>query len=665
MIRTARLLALSLFLTAAIGFAQRGAPIPQQLTFAPYHASGMYEVGDTVGWTVTPGPVAATYRYKWTVRRNNAVVLKEGNLDLSSGKDKIEVAGTEPEMIYVAIEPLEADKPTGGNTGRNNGLYAVGAAVSPAKIGLSTPRPADFDSFWNGKLAQQAKIPINPALTAYQSDVPAIEMSTFKLDALGSNAQGFIAKPAREGKFPALVLLQYAGVYALNARSVASRAAEGWLVMDVDSHDKLPTEPAGDAPKNYAAVGDTDRETSYFLSMYLRDSRALDYLMTRPDWDGKTIVLMGTSMGGQQSLMLAGLRPEKITAVLVCVPAGADLNADLHGRKAGYPNWPSKDAKVMETALYFDPVNFASKIKAPVLAAMGFIDTVSPPAGIWTALNQIPGPKEPLPMIESEHNNLTPQKEKNWDARSKEVLAMLLHGSQFQPRMPIVPEWALPGSPTHKQVPPPVDFHRPSETFITPIGIFEGESDIGSAVVAGSANYDASAKQYTVNSAGYNIWYSRDEFRFLWKKMSGDVSLAASATFPNPEGYGDRKAVLVIRQTLDDDSKEAMLGEHGVGMIHLAERAEKAANMKDLQYRFGGMLANVKAKRVGIEKHGDSISIFASLTGEPMHLLGPPVTVHFDGPFYVGIGFCSHLPDQSDSAVFSEVVLENAAGAVR
>ena len=106
--------------------------------------------------------------------------------------------------------------------------------------------------------------------------------------------------------------------------------------------------------------------------MYLRDSRALDYLITRPDWDGKTIVVMGGSMGGQQSLVLAGLRPEKITAVLTCVPAGSDTNGDLHGRKAGYPNWPSGDPAVMKTALYFDTVNFASRIKAPVLAGMGF-----------------------------------------------------------------------------------------------------------------------------------------------------------------------------------------------------------------------------------------------------------------------------------------------------
>jgi hypothetical protein len=229
---------------------------------------------------------------------------------------------------------------------------------------------------------------------------------------------------------------------------------------------------------------------------------------------------------------------------------------------------------------------------------------------------------------------------------------------------PAVPDWALPGSATHRQVPPPADFHRPSNNFDTPIGVFQGQSDIGSALVPGSASYDAGTKQYTINSAGYNIWYSRDEFRYLWSKMSGDVSLAADVTFPDPKGYGDRKAVLVIRQNLDDDSKEAMTGEHGVGMIHLAQRAERGADLKDMQFRFGGSLANVRAKRIGIEKHGDSIALFISLEGEPLHQFGPPINLHFDEPFYVGIGFCSHLPDKSDTAVLSNVVLENSAGKV-
>src|SRR5206468_6156280 len=92
---------------------------------------------------------------------------------------------------------------------------------------------------------------------------------------------------------------------------------------------------------------------------------------------------------------------------------------------------------------------------------------------------------------------------------------------------------------------------------------------------------DAATKQYTINSAGYNVWYTRDEFRYLWKKMSGDVSLAADATFPNPNGYNDRKAILVIRQNLDNDSKEAMIAEHGTGMIHLAQRPEKGARSEE------------------------------------------------------------------------------------
>lgn len=448
-------LAFTLFFVLSLANSQSTPPV-QQLAFRPYHASGLYQVGDTVGWIVSPGPTPPTYAYKWTIRRNNKDVLKEGKLDLTSGKDRIEIVADQPEMIYVAIEPYaslsannvpKSDAPspasepnhgatpafTGGNTGRNNGLYAVGAAVSPTKLNLSTPRPADFDAFWNAKLAAQAGVSINPSLTPVTSDIPGIEESIFALDALGSKAHGYIAKPSRPGKFPAIIQLQYAGIYALDPHWAAQRASDGWLVINVDAHDKLPTDPSGDIPKSYVAVGNTDREKSYFLTMYLRDSRAVDYLLTRPDWDGKTIVLIGGSQGGQQSFALAGLRPDKITAALVCVPAGADTNGDLHGRKAGFPNWPPDNPKAMETALYFDPVNFAARIKAPFMAGMGFIDTVSPPAGIWTALNQIPGPTEPLPLIESEHDNFTPDKGRACPARTQQILDSIRSGAQYNP----------------------------------------------------------------------------------------------------------------------------------------------------------------------------------------------------------------------------------------
>lgn len=246
------------------------------------------------------------------------------------------------------------------------------------------------------------------------------------------------------------------------------------------------------------------------------------------------------------------------------------------------------------------------------------------------------------------------------------VCGALLLGQATEPAgKPQVPDWALPGSPNHKQVPPPPGFHRPARTFDTPIGIFDGQSDVGSALVPATAAFDGAKQQYTINSAGYNVWYSRDEFRFLWKKMSGDISLAAGVSFPNPNGYNDRKALLLIRQSLDDDSKEAMVAEHGTGMIHLAQRPQKDALITDMQYRFGGQLANVMARRIGIEKHGDEIALFISIQGEPMHQFGPPITLHFDEPFFVGIGFCSHLPDQSDTGVLTDVLLKNAAGEVR
>lgn len=233
------------------------------------------------------------------------------------------------------------------------------------------------------------------------------------------------------------------------------------------------------------------------------------------------------------------------------------------------------------------------------------------------------------------------------------------------PAHPAVPAWAEPGSASHQQVPPPADFRRPSRNDASPIGVFDGQSDVGAAVVAGSASYDAAARRYTITSAGYNIWYSRDEFRFLWKKMSGDVSLAADAAFPNPRGYNDRKVVLVIRQSLEDDAKEVMIGEHGGGLVHLAQRAAQGGLMTDVQHRFGSADAPVLPSRIGIEKQGDTITIFASVHGEPMHPLGSPVHLHFDEPFYVGLGFCSHLPATLDSAVLSHVALENAPGKLR
>lgn len=244
-------------------------------------------------------------------------------------------------------------------------------------------------------------------------------------------------------------------------------------------------------------------------------------------------------------------------------------------------------------------------------------------------------------------------------------LPVLLRAQSSAPPPP-APAWAQPGSAAHTQEAPPPGFHRPTRNYPGRIGIFDGQADVGAALVPGSASFDPATGQYTINSAGYNVWYTRDEFRFLWKKMSGDLSLAADIDFPKT-GYGDRKGVLIIRQSLDDNAKEALVALHGAGMIQLAQRPETAMRVKDTEFRIGGRgrpggkspdsLVTVMAQRIGIEKHGDEFTLWVSVEGEPMHQFGPPIHLHLDGPFYVGIGFCSHLPTTVDTAVFSHVVL--------
>ncbi len=263
--------------------------------------------------------------------------------------------------------------------------------------------------------------------------------------------------------------------------------------------------------------------------------------------------------------------------------------------------------------------------------------------------------------------------------RVRRRLCLLLPGFLFSMAAgavePQVPDWARPGSASHTQVAPPSDFHRPSTDYPGPIGLFEGQTDVGTAAVPGSASFDGKAGRYAVTSAGYNIWYGRDEFHFLWRKVSGDVSLAATIDFPDAGGYGDRKAVLIIRQTLDDNSPEVLAGLHGTGSIQMARRLEVGARIRDMEYAIGSRgdlpggkspdeLVPASPRRLGLEKHGDDFQLYVSVAGEPLHPFGPPMRLHLDGPFYVGIGFCSHVPDKTDRVDLTDIVLEDQAGKV-
>jgi cephalosporin-C deacetylase len=412
----------------------------QKIRLTPYEASGIYSIGERVGWEISsPQTAAPTGEYQYTVRKNNFSVIKTGHFDFASGSATIEVTVDEPAMVYVQVW-FPGKGPSVPGVGGIADM-AVGASVAPEKLRPSIPAPADFDAFWDSKIKVLKAIPENAVLTPSDSGKPDVAFATIKMDNInGTHVYGQMAEPNKSGKFPGLVIFQWASPpYPLQKHWVTDHAAKGWLTLNIEPHDVLPDQPRSyydalpQSLKSYEKIGADDRDKNYFLQMYLADYRAVDYLAGRPDWDGKTLIVMGTSMGGQQSICVAGLNP-KVTGVIVDEPAGCDLNGPLHGRRSGYPFWPSNNPKIMEAAQYFDPVNFASHVRVPSLVAMGFVDTIAPPAGVWTTFNQIQGPKEAVPMIDSPHNNLaTPSQQRPYTSRSAEWLNTLVNGGNISP----------------------------------------------------------------------------------------------------------------------------------------------------------------------------------------------------------------------------------------
>ena len=184
------------------------------------------------------------------------------------------------------------------------------------------------------------------------------------------------------------------------------------------------------------------------------------------------------------------------------------------------------------------------------------------------------------------------------------------------------------------------------------LGIFEGQTDVGSVTPPGKASYDAGV--YTLDAAGANMWSTVDAFHFVWKKVTGDVALSADLAFPSSAGSPDphRKAVLIFRQTLDADGVYVDAALHGSGMTAMQYRRERGATTQDIEL-------NIEApRRIRLEKRGDTITMFLSNHGEPLHQVGASIKLHLEAPFYAGIGLCSHNKDVEERAVFSKVELE-------
>jgi TolB protein len=183
------------------------------------------------------------------------------------------------------------------------------------------------------------------------------------------------------------------------------------------------------------------------------------------------------------------------------------------------------------------------------------------------------------------------------------------------------------------------------------IGVFEDHGDVGTVLHPGSAVVGSERGNYLVTGSGENMWLATDAFQFVWKKVTGDVALAANISFVGQGKNEHRKAVLMIRQSLDADSVYADLALHGSGLTSLQYRDAKGAITHEIQ-------SNMSAPaRLRIEKRGEYIYMFVAGEGEELHMAGGSTRVPLEGSFYVGIGVCSHDKDVIEKAVFSNVEL--------
>jgi cephalosporin-C deacetylase-like acetyl esterase len=425
------LIRLRALLPAAIAYLLLAGPASAlTLSLAPTHADGIYAAGDTVAWQVTLSESGDGLTAAWDVRQNGATPIASGSLDLSSGAALLTLPAELPGEPAALLARVTLTTPGGATV-----TALGGAVVEPGRIRPLYPRPDDFDAFWDGKLAAMKALPYGEVVEEIPSGRADVILQAITLDSLdGSKVRLQLARPRDGDYFPGLVVLQYAGVYALSKSTVVNRAAKGWIAVNVMPHDLPMYESAAfyDAQKAgpleaYGSQGNHDREEAYLLGMLLRAARATDYLASRPDWDGRTLVATGTSKGGYQAIAVAGLDP-RVSAVAANVPAACEQSGPLGGRGAPWPYWINRNVTafnqqaIHQAGRYFDTVNFAARVKAPVLVSMGLIDTTCPPSGVLSMVSELDGPVEVVIMPLAPHQSAN-QAHAAFDARAAEILA--------------------------------------------------------------------------------------------------------------------------------------------------------------------------------------------------------------------------------------------------
>ena len=352
--------------------------------------------------------------------------------------------GGRPGWVYFGIELLDEDgKPMRASGSHSAALRSrkptivaeIGAMFSPDRIVSPVREPADFDEFWAKRKAEVYAVTAAPTLREIRSGEEGIRLFAVTIPCpRGVTATGYLAYPAgaKPGTLPAFIFFQSLTNGDVNRRSAVGKAKQGALAFAATWHGF----PVGKSVRYYPGVikpyfkggqpGLGDREKWVYSDMFFRVMSELRFLKERPEWDGKTLVVYGGSLGGIQSAFAAAIDPAATTAV-VSVPGFCECNAFEAGRtpygvfrRLGADKLTAHP-ELLDMGFYFDAVNFARRIRCEVHVCTGFTDETCYPSNIFAFYNAIPKSTKKSMTTDPRTGHFNTTKNVRGDSRVSEI----------------------------------------------------------------------------------------------------------------------------------------------------------------------------------------------------------------------------------------------------
>lgn len=376
-----------------------------EMMAVPNHADSRYELGQEASLRVTAREGGKPLDGVWLRYKTGADMQQPATCDsipFKQGETVIPMGS----MIVPGFLACQYEFVVDGKR------YAdlVKVAYAPEQLQTLTPMPNDFRDFWGKALREARKVDLQPEVY----DVPAatteeLETQLVRLR-VGKDKWmwGYLTRP-RDGKKHPVVLLP-PGAGSTKTHPSDYFPGQGFIFLKIEIHDNDPRIPDAEYNKmrkkkceGYTQRGLASRDTYYYKDVYVGCARAVDYLCSLPDWDGRNVIVTGGSQGGALTIVTAALN-EKVTLCAPFYPALCDLLGFLHGRAGGWPKFYSghdfsgKTTTAPEQAVkvlpYFDVVNFARLLNVPTFMSWGYSDDTCSPTSVWTAWNVITAPKE-------------------------------------------------------------------------------------------------------------------------------------------------------------------------------------------------------------------------------------------------------------------------------